>query len=121
VVDLRVGLFHRTAAGEGNRAYAALRAEPPGRLLELPVHLADRQEASVYLYYAMQAPRERPGGYSTTAPLKADAQLRQLREHPCRSLGELGVRYVTTHAVTNPCGGRLLGRDGPISAYAVGR
>ena len=29
-------------------------------------------EGSVYLYYAMQAPRERPLGYSTTAPPEAD-------------------------------------------------
>ena len=120
VVDLRVGVFHQTAADEHNRAYAALRAQPSGRLLELPVYLPDRQEASVYLYYAMQAPRERPAGYSTTAPLEADKQLRELQKSPCRYLGALGVRYVATHAAANPCGGRLLRRDGPIASYALG-
>jgi hypothetical protein len=119
VVDLRVGLFHQTAADEHNRAYAALRAQPPGRLLELPVYLPDRQEGSVYLYYLMQAPRERPAGYSTTAPLEADKQLRDLRRSPCRYVSALGVRYVATHDAANPCGGRLLLRDGPVSSYAL--
>ena len=121
LVDLRVGLFHATAADEHNRAYAALRAQPQGRLLELPVYLPDRQEASVYLYYAMQAPRERPAGYSTTAPLEADAQLRELQKSPCRNLAALGVRYITTHAAANPCGGRLLRRAGPVASYSVER
>jgi hypothetical protein len=121
LVDLRVALFHATRAGEHNRAYAALRAEPPGRLLELPVYLPDRQEGSVYLYYATQAPRERPAGYSTTAPLEADKQLRELQRSPCRHLSALGVRYITTHDMANPCGGRLLLRDGSVASYALSR
>jgi len=119
IVDLHVGLFHPTAAGEHNRAYAALHAEFSGRLLELPVYLPDRQEGSVYLYYAMQAPRERPAGYATTAPLEADAQLRALQKVPCRHLSELGVRYLALHGVANPCGGTLLARDGPIATYRI--
>jgi hypothetical protein len=121
IVDLRIGLFHATAADEHNRAYAALRTQPPGRLLELPVYLPDRQEGSVYLYYAMQAPRERPAGYSTTAPLAADKQLRELQRSPCRHLSALGVGYITTHDASNPCGGRLLIRDGAVASYALAR
>jgi hypothetical protein len=119
LVDLRLGLFHATAADEHNRAYAALRSEPGGRLLELPVYLPDRQEASVYLYYLMQAPREHPSGYSTTAPLEADAQLRELQRAPCRPLTELGVRYLAVRGQADPCGGRLLARDGPVAVYRV--
>jgi hypothetical protein len=121
VVDLRVALFHQTAADEHNRAYAALRAEPAGRLLELPVYPPDRQEASVYLYYVMEAPREHPSGYSTTAPREADRQLRDLQQGPCRHLTALGIRYITTHAAVNPCPGRLLARSGPVASYSIGR
>jgi hypothetical protein len=120
-LDLRAGVtaVRPTAADEGNRAYAAVRRAPLGRLLEVPVHDPDRQEASVYLYYAMQAPRERPAGYSTVAP---DAAVRVARElQPCtdvRSLGELGVRLLAVHGRPR-CGvpGRLLARDGPIALY----
>jgi hypothetical protein len=120
LVDLRLGLFHATAADEHNRAYAALRSQPAGRLLELPVYLPDNQDASVYLYYAMQAPRERPAGYSTTAPLAADVELRELRRSPCTNLDALGVRYLAVHlGRRNPCGGKLLARDGPIATYRV--
>jgi hypothetical protein len=120
LVDLHMGLFHATAADEHNRAYTALRSEPGGRLLELPVYLPDDQEASVYLYYAMQAPRERPGGYSTTAPLEADTRLRELQRSPCDKLAGLGVRYLAVHlGRRNPCGGQLLARDGPIAAYRL--
>ena len=119
--DLHMGLFHESAADQDNRAYAALRSEPAGRLLELPVYLPDDQRGSVYLYHAMQAPRERPAGYSTTAPLAADALMRELRRAPCARLRELGVRYLAVHyGRPNPCGGRLLARDGPISVYRVG-
>jgi hypothetical protein len=120
-VDLRAGVtaVRPTAADEGNRAYAAVRDAPLGRLLDLPVYAPDRQEASVYLYYAMQAPRERPAGYSTVAPTEAVRATQELR--PCtdvRSLGELGVRLLAVHGRPR-CGvpGRLLARDGPISLY----
>ena len=120
-IDLRAGVtaYRPTAADEGNRAYAALRQEEGGRLLEMPVYAPDRQEASVYLYYAMQAPRERPAGYSTVAPKEAARVLRELQ--PCadvRSLAELGVRYLAVYGRPR-CGvaGRLLARDGPIALY----
>ena len=83
------------------------------------VYAPDRQEASVYLYYAMQAPRERPAGYSTVAPKEAVRVLRELK--PCadvRHLSELGVRLLAVYGRPR-CGvaGRLLARDGPISLY----
>ncbi|HEU4942003.1 MAG TPA: hypothetical protein VFT18_01970, partial [Gaiellaceae bacterium] len=115
-VDLRAGVtaYRPTAADSGNRAYAALVRRPGGRLLELPVHTPDRQEGSVYLYYAMQAPRERPAGYSTVAPEEARRVLRELR--PCadaRHLAELGVRYLAVYGRPRcGVGGRLLARDG---------
>jgi hypothetical protein len=120
-IDLRAGVtaVRPTAADEGNRAYAAVRDAPLGRVLDLPVYAPDRQAASVYLYYAMQAPRERPAGYSTVAPSEAMRVTRELR--PCtdvRSLAELGVRLLAVHGRPR-CGvpGRLLARDGPISLY----
>jgi hypothetical protein len=120
-VDLRLGVtaVHPTAADEANSAYAAVRSAELGRLLELPVYPPDRQEGSVYLYYAMQALRERPAGYSTVAPRPAERLLRELR--PCadaRQLSELGVRLLAVHGRPR-CGvaGRLIGRDGPIALY----
>jgi len=120
LVDLRLGGFHATTAGEHNRAYAALREEPAGRLLELPVFPPGEQDVAVYLYYRMQAPREGPAGYTTTAPRRADTVLRELRADPCSHLAELGIRYLAVHLDRpNPCGGQLLARDGPIAAYRV--
>jgi hypothetical protein len=119
--DLRAGVtaYRPTPADDANRAYAALAEQEGGRLLELPVYPPDRQEASVYLLYAMQAPRERPAGYSTVAPKEAARELRELR--PCadaRHLAELGVRFLAVHGRPR-CGvaGRLLGRDGPVALY----
>ena len=120
LVDLRMGLFHGTAADPHNPAYAALGQDGPGRLLELPVFEAGSQSASVYLYYLMQAPREHPSGYSTTAPLAADRRLRQLQKTPCRYLRPLGVRELVTHYdAKNPCGGQLIVRSGRIAAYRL--
>ena len=44
------------------------RRAPAGRLLELPVFPPDIHYGSVYLYYDQRVRRERPAGYSTTAP-----------------------------------------------------
>ncbi|MDX6512297.1 MAG: hypothetical protein QOE36_1801 [Gaiellaceae bacterium] len=102
-LDLHVHLLHPTAADEGNRAYAALRAKPSGRLLELPVFLPDLHYGSVYQYYDLQARRERPAGYSTVAPVAADTLLRKVRPMNCGTGGfdllpSLDVRYVAVHA-----------------------
>ena len=119
LVDLHVGVFERAAPDEGNRAYAALRSAPPGRVLEIPVYLPDRQEASVYIYATMQARREHPSGYSTLAPPPADRELRRLQDEPCAGLDALGVRYLALHTAGPTCGGRLLARDGAVSVYAL--
>jgi len=89
-IDLRVGvdLFHPTSADPANRAYAARTIDTP--LLELPVFLPDRQEASVYGYYVTQAPGPRFSGYSTVAPREADQALRALGPLTCGGrVGEL--------------------------------
>jgi len=120
-LDLRLGVtrYHATAADPDNDAYAALADASPGRLLELPVQLPDRQEASVYLHYAMQAPRQRPAGYATTAPKAADATVRGLREDPC-SARDLGVRYLAVfEPAKRPCSGVLVGEDGPVSIFRL--
>ncbi len=120
LADLRLGVFHATAADEHNRAYAALRGEPTERLLELPVFPPGEQDNAVYLYYRMQAPRPGPAGYTTTAPREADRVLRELRADQCSQLAELGIRFLAVHFDRpNPCGGRLLARDGPIATYRV--
>ena len=119
LLDLGVRPFESAPADEGNRAYAALRSAPPGRVLELPVFRPDRQEASVYLYSTMQVRREHPSGYSTLAPREADRELRRLQGAPCTGLEVLGVRFLALHAAGPTCGGRLLARDGAVSVYAL--
>jgi hypothetical protein len=76
--DLWVPLYDPLNADEGNAVYARVAAAPPGRLLELPPLPPDSYAGSVYLYYAMQAPRERPLGYSTSAPQDAFRTAREL-------------------------------------------
>ena len=102
LLDLRVPVYGAVVADEGNRAYASLRAAPPGRLLELPVFRPERHWGSAYLYYSSQAPRERPGGYSTVAPRPADRLARRLQALSCgrgalSRLRGLDVRYVAVH------------------------
>lgn len=75
-VDLWVPLYDPLNADPGNPVYAQVRDAPPGRLLELPALPPDAYAGSVYLYYAMQAPRERVLGYSTSAPPEAFAAAR---------------------------------------------
>jgi hypothetical protein len=106
-VDLRAGvsLYRPARADQANPAYAVLAEGGPGRLLELPVFLPERQYGSVYQYYLQQAPRERPGGYSTVAPQEADSVARSLVPLNCgawspglaRRLDELGIRFVAVH------------------------
>jgi hypothetical protein len=120
LVDLRLGMFHPTAADPHNGAYAALQRHSPGRLLELPVFEAGSQSASVYLYYLMQAPHEHPSGYSTTAPLAADRKLRELQKTPCRYLDSLGIGEIVTHYDWKVrCDARLIARDGRLALYAT--
>jgi hypothetical protein len=67
--DLVVQPLRASVADEGNAAYAAL--PPAERILELPLFEPAIHFGSVYQHYALQAPRERPGGYSTLAPAPA--------------------------------------------------
>jgi len=91
--DLWVPLYDPLNADEQNALYARLDELPPGRLLELPPLPPDAYAGSVYLYYAMQARRERPLGYSTAAPPKA---FRVARNLPGRAK-ELGVTVVVEY------------------------
>src|SRR5439155_475215 len=101
-LDLRVDLFKATAAGPGDRAYAAL---PAGRLLELPVFLPGIHYGSVYLYYDMRARRERPEGYSTVAPTATEEFAKRLQPLNCGDwtqgraslLHQLGLGAVVFH------------------------
>jgi hypothetical protein len=105
LADLRVTTFEATAADQGNDAYAALRRERPGRVLEVPVFRPGIHYGGVYLYYGTQAPRERPQGYSTLAPVRADGVANQLAAINCgdwmgrpgRLLRRLGVTSVVYH------------------------
>jgi len=120
-LDLRLGVtrYRPSAADPDNRAYASLDDAGSGRLLELPVRLPDRQEGSIYLHYAMQAPRERALGYSTTAPKEADTTARELRDDPC-SARDLGVRFLALfEPAKRPCSGVLIGEDGPVSLFRL--
>jgi hypothetical protein len=142
-LDLRVDVYRATAADPDNAAYAALRGEPGGRLLELPVILPQRHFGSPYLYYLTQAPRERPGGYSTVAPREAEDLARRLSRLNCgywnrdgeRLVRRLGLRFVTVHGglyenspVVPDCrraarrglsahGFRPIARDGPVTLF----
>jgi len=91
--DLWVPLYDPLVADEDNAVYAQVADAPPGRLLELPALPPDAYAGSVYLYYAMQAPRERPLGYATSAP---PAAFRVARELPERAQ-ELGVTVVVEY------------------------
>ena len=79
-LDLRVPVFAAVAADSPNAAYTAIRGD--GRMLELPVFRPDIHFGSVYLAYARQSPRERPQGYSTTAPPAADPLARSCGRSP---------------------------------------
>jgi hypothetical protein len=104
--DLHFEALKATAADAGNKAYKALDGGPrDARLLELPVFLPDIHYGSVYLYYDIGPKRERPGGYSTTAPVIADVVARRLQALNCGDwtsrpgveLQRLGVREIAFH------------------------
>jgi hypothetical protein len=136
-VDVRVPVFAAVAADTPNAAYAAIRGD--GRMLELPVFRPDIHFGSVAMAYSRQSPRERPLGYSTTAPRAADRLARQLRPLSCGRgaiPAELGIRFVVVHrglyeqsgffapgcaaraeAALQRDGWRLLARDGAIASW----
>lgn len=93
VADLWIPLYDPLVADPDNPVYAEVAAAPPGRLLETPVLPPDAYAGSVYLYYAMQAPRERPLGYATAAPPAAYVAARRLPA----AAAELGVSVVVEY------------------------
>jgi hypothetical protein len=98
--DLTVWPLRATSADPANAAYAPL---GPGRILELPI--TESVFGSPYLYYVMQEPRERPGGYATARPKEQaafNARWRRLNCGVWRSrdeseLTDLGVRSILLH------------------------
>jgi hypothetical protein len=96
--DLWVPLYDPLVADEDNAVYDRVAEAPPGRLLELPVLPPDAYAGSVYLYYSIQAPRERPLGYATSAPPAAFRVARQLPERAA----ELGVTVIVDYRDGRP-------------------
>jgi hypothetical protein len=100
-VDLHARVYGKSAPGDPAGAAAAA----PGRLLELPVFDPGVHYGSVYLWYDTAARRERPGGYSTTAPSGAKAIADRLHRLNCGDwsgdapgvLGRLGVQTIALH------------------------
>jgi hypothetical protein len=101
LVDLHVQVYRESAPGDPDRA--AYRGD--GRLLELPVFDPSVHYGSVYLWYDTASQRERPGGYSTTAPRAAKRIATHLERLNCGDwsggrageLDRLGVRAVALH------------------------
>ncbi len=104
--DLLVFPLASSRADADNAAYAALRSEPEGRILELPLFEPGIHYGSVYDYYQLQAPRERPGGYSTLVPRPAFDFYFLRNRLSCgvwlpgdeETLAEIDVRHVAFHA-----------------------
>jgi hypothetical protein len=101
LVDLHVHIYGKSARGdpEGAVPLAA------GRLLELPIFDPGVHYGSVYLWYETAAQRERPAGYSTTAPKQAKAVADRLQRLNCgdwsggisAELDRLGIRAIALH------------------------
>jgi hypothetical protein len=147
LADLHVRAFHASAADASNAAYAAVKQAPVGRLVEVPVFTPDVHYGSVYLYYEQQVLRDRPLGYSTTAPREADVVARHLQPLNCGDwttgvadrLRILKVSAITLHRglfTDNPVvadtawmawrglvrhGWRPVATDGAVTTFARGR
>jgi hypothetical protein len=115
-VDLRVHTYGSSDAGAPERV--AYRGD--GRLLELPMFDPSVHYGSVYLWYDTASQRERPGGYSTTAPRPAKRVFNRLERLNCgdwsggraREVAALGVRAIAVHL-------GLYGPDDDSGAFAV--
>ncbi len=103
--DLLVFPLKSSAADPNNFTYAGLRGPQPGRVLELPIFERGKgQFGSVYQYYAMQAPRERPTGYAL-APEEAFEFTDRFNRLDCgawlpgdrEELERLGIRFYVQH------------------------
>jgi hypothetical protein len=101
LVDLHAQVYGKSAPGDPDGAVPLT----AGRLLELPVFDPGVHYGSVYLWYDTAAQRQRPGGYSTTAPKQAKAVADRLQRLNCgdwsggmaRELDRLGVRSIALH------------------------
>jgi len=101
-LDLGAQPVSATAADPDNAAYAVLR---PGRVLALPLFDPGIHYGSVYDYYELQAPRERPQGYNTLGPRSAYSFAFAHNRIGCgvwepgdeEALDRLGVRSVLLH------------------------
>jgi hypothetical protein len=78
-VDLHAQVYGKSAPGDAAGAVPSA----PGRLLELPVFDPGVHYGSVYLWYDTAAERQRPGGYSTTAPRPAKNVADRLQRLNC--------------------------------------
>ena len=104
-VDLHARVYGKSAADTSNAAYAALSDAPRGRLLELPVFDPSVHYGSTYLWYDTSALRQRPGGYSTTAPKIGKSTAQRLERLNCGDwsgdtgavLRRLGVKWIAFH------------------------
>ena len=104
--DLLVFPLAPSGADPDNAAYAALRDEPDGRVLELPLFEPGIHYGSIYDYYQLQSARERPGGYSTLVPRPAFDFYFLRNRLSCgawlpgdeETLAAIGVRSVLFHA-----------------------
>ena len=103
--DLLVFPLKSSAADPDNFTYAGLRGPQPGRVLELPIFEQGKgQFGSVYQYYAMRAPRERPTGYAL-APEEAFEFTDRFNRLDCgawlpgdrEELERLGIRFYVQH------------------------
>jgi len=101
LADLHASVYHKSAPGNPD----AIASRGDGRLLELPVLDPSVHLGSVYLWYDMADRRERPGGYSTTAPKAAKRTADQLERLNCgdwsggisAQLAKLDVTRITLH------------------------
>jgi hypothetical protein len=93
-LDLHARVYGKSDPGERPTARA------PGRVLELPVFDPGIHYGSVYLWYNTASPRERPGGYSTTAPKSAKAVARRLERLNCGDWSGGTAAYVRRLGVT---------------------
>ena len=101
LVDFHVHIYGKSAPGDPDGAVP----RSAGRLLELPIFDPGVHYGSVYLWYDTAAQRERPAGYSTTAPKQAKAIADRLQRLNCgdwsggmsAELERLGIRSIALH------------------------
>jgi hypothetical protein len=94
LVDLHARVYGKSDPGERPTERVA------GRVLELPVFDPGTHYGSVYLWYDTAEPRQRPGGYSTTAPKAAKAAARRLERLNCGDWSDDTAGYLRRLGVT---------------------